>query len=115
MGAQFEHANNNVFDVEVPEIINEAYHVIQVDNFIYQKFEPYNTKIMVGHINARSLPNSIDEIWYILFCTSFDTFGVSEACLTLGTPKDRANTEGYKMFRQDSTHKQGEWVSCAFC
>ena len=99
--------NNSVFDLEVPEIIKEAYDMNPIVKYINQKFEPYKAKILLGHINARSLPNSIDEIRHILFRTLFDIFGVSETWLIPGTPKDRGNIECHKIFRQDRTHKRG--------
>ena len=103
--------NNSVYDLEVPEIIKDVYDMNPVVKYINQKFEPHKAKILLGHINARSLPNSIDEIRYILFRTSFDIFGVSETWLIPGTPKDRVNIEGYKIFRQDRTHKRGGGVA----
>ena len=103
--------NNSIYDLEVPEIIKEAFDMNPVVNYINQKLDPYKAKILLGHINARSLPNSIDEIRYILFRTSFDIFGVSETWLIPGTPKDRVNIDGYKVFRQDRTHKRGGGVA----
>ena len=103
--------NNSIYDLEVPEIIKEAYDMNPVVKFINQNLDPYKSKILLGHINARSLPNSIDEIRYILFRTSFDIFGVSETWLIPGTPKDRVNIDGYKIFRQDRAHKRGGGVA----
>ena len=99
--------NNSIYDLEVPENIKEAYDMNPVVKYINQNLDPYKAKVLLGHINARSLPNSIDEIRYILFRTSFDVFGVSETWLIPGTPKDRVNIDGYKIFRQDRTHKRG--------
>ena len=99
--------NNSIYDLEVPEIIKEAFDMNPVVNHINQKLDPHKAKILLGHINARSLPNTIDEIRYILFRTSFDIFGVSETWLIPGTPKDRVNIDGFKVFRQDRTHKRG--------
>ena len=103
--------NNSIYDLEVPEIIKEAYDMNPVVKFINENLDPYKAKILLGHINARSLPNSIDEIRYILFRTSFDIFGVSETWLIPGTPKDRVNIDGYKIFRQDRAHKRGGGVA----
>ena len=103
--------NNSIYDLEIPENIKEAYDMNPVVKYINQNLDPYKAKVLLGHINARSLPNSIDEIRYILFRTSFDVFGVSETWLIPGTPKDRVNIDGYKIFRQDRTHKRGGGVA----
>ena len=98
--------NNGIYDLEVPEIIKEAFDMNPVVKYINEKIDPYKAKILLGHVNARSLPNSIDEIRFILSRTSFDIFGVSETWLSPGTPKDRVNIDGYKIFRNDRTHKR---------
>ena len=89
--------NNGIYDLEVPEIIKEAFDMNPVVKYINEKIDPYKAKILLGHVNARSLPNSIDEIRFILSRTSFDIFEVSETWLSPGTPKDRVNIDGYKI------------------
>ena len=103
--------NDSVYDLEVPEVIRESYDMNPVVKYINETLEPYKAKLLLGHINARSLPNSIHEIRFIIDQTSFDIFGVSETWLAPGTPKDRVSLEGYKIFRHDRKHKRG----CPIC
>ena len=103
--------NDSVYDLEVPEVIRESYDMNPVVKYINETLEPYKAKLLLGHINARSLPNSIHEIRFIIDQTSFDIFGVSETWLAPGTPKDRVSLEGYKIFRHDRKHKRGGGVA----
>ena len=70
--------NNSVYDLEVPEVIQEIYDMNPVVKYIGETLEPYKAKLLLGHVNARSLPNSINEIRYIIDQTVFDIFGSEE-------------------------------------
>ena len=77
---------------------------------IVKKFQPYVNQFQFGHLNARSVPKSIDELNYIISKLKLDAFAVSESWLSEHLPSQLFEIEGYKIFRQDRRNKRAGGV-----
>ena len=63
--------------------------------------------LLVGHLNARSVPKHISEMDRLIQETNFDVIGVSETFIKSRTPKSLCQIPGYKFIRKDRTEKAG--------
>ena len=70
----------------------------------------FSNMLLVGHINARSVPKHISEISNLFHETGLDIIGVSETFLKTHTPKDLCRIDGFKFLRKDRTAKHGGGV-----
>ena len=75
-----------------------------------KKFEPYINQFQFGHLNARSVPKSIDELNYIISKLKLDAFAVSESWLSEHLPNQLFEIEGYQIFRKDRLNKRAGGV-----
>ena len=70
----------------------------------------FSKLLLVGHINARSVPKHFHEINRLLQETKFDAIGVSETFIKTHTPKSLHKIPGFKFFRKDRVAKCGGGV-----
>ena len=89
--------NNRNYDLELPNFQKGEGDINPAVEHINRITSPHKNKLLFGHVNARSLPNSIHELSFIMDQTHFDCLGVGETWLTPGTPSDRVNIDGYKI------------------
>ena len=61
----------------------------------------------VGHLNARSMVNKMDDITLLIQDKSFDTFTVSETWLNPAILDSEVNLSGYTLVRHDRSNKRG--------
>lgn len=74
---------------------------------INSDLEEFNNLLLVGHLNARSVPKHISEIDRLLQETKLDVIGVSETFIKSHTPKSLCNIPGFKFIRKDRSEKAG--------
>lgn len=67
----------------------------------------YSNFLLVGHLNARSVPKHISEMDRLFQETNFDVICVSETFIKSHTPKSLCNIPGFKFLRKDRTEKAG--------
>ena len=70
----------------------------------------FNKMLIVGHINARSVPKHISEISDLFHETCLDIIGVSETFIKTHTPKSLCRISGFKFLRKDRAGKHGGGV-----
>ena len=107
----FDFLNDSGFDLDFTELERGECDVNPAVKYINQKLSMHKNKVLFGHVNARSLPNSIHEISYILSQTDFDCFGVGETWLAPNTPSDRVHIEGFTIHRNDRKNSRGGGVA----
>ena len=66
--------------------------------------------LIVGHINARSVPKHHAEISHFLHETCLDIIGVSETFIKTHTPKNLCKISGFKFLKKDRIGKHGGGV-----
>ena len=94
-------------ETPIPIVENGVNSPIQQINY---DFGNYRHCLLVGHLNARSVPKHIYEMERILHETDFDVVCVSETFLKLHTPKNLCNIAGFKFFRKDRSTSAGGGV-----
>ena len=107
----FDFLNDSGFDLDFTELERSECDVNPAVKYINQKLSMHKNKVLFGHVNARSLPNSIHEISYILSQTDFDCFEVAETWLAPNTPSDRVHIEGFTIHRNDRKNSRGGGVA----
>ena len=70
-------------------------------------FFDFKNKLIIGHLNSRSLNKNFIELKHVLDNTYFDAFAVSETWLTKNTPKSRYFLDNFNIFRSDRINKRG--------
>ena len=105
------------YDFSDDFFINDEIIIPTVENGIASPIEQINSDfknhrnfLLVGHMNARSVPKHIQDMERILHETRFDVVGVSETFLKKHTPKDLCSIAGFKFFRNDRTSAAGGGV-----
>ena len=106
--------NNDYFNLEEPDISHFSSSAAPPFSKIKNKFQPYKHHFKFGHINARSIPKSIDELNYMVSVADLDALAVSESWLQKNLPGILFEIKGYKIFRKDRTSKRGGGV-CFYC
>ena len=77
---------------------------------INSELKNFEHLLIVGHINARSVPKHIYEISNFFHETCLDIIGVSETFIKTHTPKKLCKINGFKFLRKDRTSKHGGGV-----
>ena len=99
--------SDDIFDnieIFIPTVINGVASPIEQVN---ADFKDLHHLLLIGHLNARSVPKHFYEIERILHETNFDIVGVSETFLKTHSPKNLCNISGYKFFRKDHLYANG--------
>ena len=87
--------------------IDETYITPVVDGYkapvdhINSDLSDFKNILIVGHINARSVPKHIDEITLLFQNSCLDAIGVSETFIKKHTPKSLCKIPGFKFLRKD--------------
>ena len=102
--------DDDFFTLEEPNIIVSNLSVTDPIIKIVKNFEPYDNQFKFGHLNARSVPKSIDELNYIISKLQLDAFAVSESWLSEHLPSQLFEIEGYHIFRNDRKNKRAGGV-----
>ena len=106
--------DNDIFNLEEPVLSNFTSTVVPPITKINKSFEPFKNHFKFAHINARSIPKSIDEVNYLVSQTDLDVLAVSESWLNKNLPGTLFEIYGYKIFRKDRSSKRGGGV-CFYC
>ena len=77
---------------------------------INSDLKDFSNLLIVGHINARSVPKHIGEISNFLHETCLDVIGVSETFIKTHTVKNLCKISGFKFLRKDRSTKHGGGV-----
>nr|CAI5862851.1 unnamed protein product [Callosobruchus analis] len=67
-------------------------------------------KLVLGHLNIRSILNKIEDLKEYLINSDFDIFCISESWLCKDVSDLAVNIEGYKVYRQDREQGRGGGV-----
>jgi hypothetical protein len=73
--------NSDYFNLEEPDISHFTSSTAPPFSKIKNKLQPYNHHFKFGHINARSIPKSIDELNYMVSVADLHALAVSESWL----------------------------------
>ena len=104
---QFTDAFFNLDETTIPPVINSYKAPAEQINFDLKKFADM---LLIGHINARSVPKHISELADLFFATLLDIICVSETFIKTYTPKKLCKIKGFKFLRKDRTGKMGGGV-----
>ena len=105
---------NALFNLDEPDFSQFTSTAIPPITKIKNTFEPYKNHFKFAHINARSIPKSIDELNQIMNETDIDVLAVSESWLHKYIPHTLFEIDGFKVFRKDRSSKRGGGV-CFYC
>ena len=101
---------NDIFNLEEPIIPTVSSDILPPIPKIKNSFKPYKNNFKFGHINARSLPKSIDDISYTLSQTDLDCLAVCESWLDKNLVAALFEIDGFKLFRKDRSSRRGGGV-----
>ena len=104
---QFSDAFFTLDETYIPPVLNGYKAPAEQINSDLKNF---NNMVIVGHINARSVPKHISEISDLFHETCLDIIGVSETFIKTHTPKKLCKMSGFKFLRKDRTGKHGGGV-----
>lgn len=102
--------NDPNFDLEEPVFNRGNFNLNTPVRKINGDLINFKNKFIIGHINARSLNKSIEELREIIYKTFFDVLAISESWLTKNTPNGRFELNNYTVFRKDRKNKRGGGV-----
>ena len=98
--------DDDEYDLEMVSVPLGISDVLSPIQSICNSLKCYKNLLKIGHLNARSIPGSIDELRRIMLECKFDIFGVSESWLSKGVPEDRYKINGYNIYRKDRADKK---------
>ena len=104
----FENEYFNLEETDIPTInSNKIVSYAKVKN----DFRPFKNNFKFGHINARSIPKSIDELNHLMYETELDILAISETWLHSNIPISLFEIPGYDILRKDRTSKRGGGIA----
>ena len=95
--------SQSIFDLEEPNIPSLGDDFLTPCNIIKKKLSNYKGLLQIGHINARSIPKHIHEIYKVLLETGIDILCVCETFISENTPNSAYEIPGYIFFHFDRT------------
>lgn len=104
---QFSDAFFTLFETVIPPVLNGFKAPAEQIN---SDLKDFVNMLLVGHINARSVPKHISDISDLFHATCLDIIGVSETFIKSHTPKSLCKVSGYKFLRRDRNGKNGGGV-----
>ena len=99
---QFSDAFFTLFETVIPPVLKGFKAPAEQIN---SDLKDFVNMLLVGHINARSVPKHISDISDLFHATCLDIIGVSETFIKSHTPKSLCKVSGYKFLRRDRNGK----------